>query len=137
LIFNQINTESSSKHNSFKFDELKLISILSSDLSVGQSVAQTAHGVAEFAYQHSTLFQSWKTISNSVVILSSSDLESLKIKLLNKGFQFSDFVEPDLDDKLTVLTILGTPEVRRYLSYLPLFGKQFDLNNSNKEVKNV
>lgn len=127
---------------------MKLISILSSELTIGQSVAQTAHGVAEFAYQHSHLFQSWKTISNSVVILSCSDLESLKIKLFNKGFQFSEFVEPDLDDKLTVLTVLGSPKVRRYLSYLPLFGKnfgllnpnkQFDSNNSNsnKEVKNV
>jgi predicted DNA binding CopG/RHH family protein len=115
---------------------LKLISILSSDLTVGQAVAQVSHGIAEFAYEHHDLFSFWKTNSNSVVVLSSTDLKSLKTKLNNKGFQFSEFIEPDLDDKLTVLTVYGKSEVRRYLSYLPLYGKELN-SNSNKEVKNV
>ncbi len=121
--------------NKIKRDELKIVTILASDLSIGQSVAQTSHGMAEFSFQYPDLFQSWKNESNSVVILEHSDLFKLKQIFLKKNFIFSEFIEPDLDDKLTCLTIYGTPEVRKYLSYLPLFGKSLTKNFENLKNK--
>jgi len=89
-------------------------------------MVQSQHSIADFAADFPIEFKNWKEESNSIVSLSVNSEESL-LKLYDKLSKFSHVVlfrEPDIDDQATSLCVLGTAEVRKRLSYLPLSLKE-------------
>ena len=109
----------------------KLITITRNDITPGYQVVQTAHAIADFAFEHPTHFKDWKQQSNSIICLSVDNEDKL-IKYydkLSKLTPCSIFFEPDVD-QYTSICVCGTPEVRKMLSHLPLSLK------NQKEVVN-
>jgi hypothetical protein len=89
-------------------------------------MVQSQHSIADFAADFPGEFKTWKEESNSIVSLSVQTEESL-LKLYDRLSKFACVVlfrEPDIDDQATSLCVLGTPEVRKRLSYLPLSLKE-------------
>lgn len=104
-----------------KFKETKLVVITRSDISEGYQVVQSAHAIAEFAYEHPETFLKWKKDTNSIICLSVKDEEYL-LKLYEKFSNktpSSSFYEPDVD-AFTAICVYGTSEIRKSLSHLPL-----------------
>jgi hypothetical protein len=98
---------------------------------------QSAHAIADFAYEFPTKFKEWKEDTNSIVCLSVKDEEGL-LKLfekLSKKTSCSKFYEPDVD-AYTAICVYGTPEIRRSLSHLPLVLKQQKTKQDDKERTN-
>lgn len=97
------------------------------DLEPGDQLAQSLHAGIDFQHEWPDTAKQWKVESNSIVSLCTTDEQSL-FKLAEtfktKGWIFNEFREPDMDDQLTSLCIYGSPEVRRFLSYLPLTFKK-------------
>lgn len=94
-------------------------------------VAQSTHAIADFIFEYPELAKQWKETSNYVVCLSVKNLEELEI--LSKTIEdenITRFYEPDLDNQLTSFCILGTNEVRKKLSHLPLTLKNFKQSKS-------
>ena len=122
----ELNTQIASK-----YDETKLITIVRSDLHTdGYLIPQTAHALADFAYEFPHEFREWKATSNSLVCLSCKNQEEL-IKLYKKFSLLTPtikFYEPDVDE-WTSLCLYGTKPIRKKLSNYPLALK-------NKEAKN-
>lgn len=82
---------------------------------------QTAHSVADFAAEFPAEFKKWKQDSNSIISLSCKSEEEL-LRLFDKFSEVTPtvkFFEPDIDTN-TSICLLGTPDVRRRLSHLPL-----------------
>jgi hypothetical protein len=96
----------------------------------GYQVAQTAHGVAEFAIRFPSFFMSWN--NQNIVCLSTSDEESLRKLLKDLGSDdnttATGFYEPDLGGQLTTVTAVGTG-VKKYT-------KMLDLTLNRREQKN-
>ena len=95
--------------------------ITRSDISEGYQVVQSAHAIAEFAYEHPETFLKWKKDTNSIICLSVKDEEYL-LKLYEKFSNktpSSSFYEPDVD-AFTAICVYGTSEIRKSLSHLPL-----------------
>lgn len=90
------------------------------DLSPGAQACQAAHALREFAARYPALEAAWFEDSNTLVILTSDDLEGLEARATAAGEPCVRFVEPDWcpDGELTALA-LG-PSARRILSSLPL-----------------
>ena len=104
-----------------KFQETKLVVITRQDINPGYQVVQTAHSVADFAYEHPEVFKKWKEDSNSIICLSCKSEPHL-LKLYEKyhsSTPASKFFEPDIDE-WTSICLYGTPEIRKSLSHLPL-----------------
>lgn len=105
-----------------KFSETKLVTITRNDFkNFGYTLPQTAHTIADFAYEYPDEFKSWKETSNSIICLGCNSQEEL-IKLYNKFSQLTPtikFFEPDVDE-FTSICLLGTPDVRKKLAHLPL-----------------
>lgn len=95
--------------------------ITRADISAGYQVVQSTHSVADFAAEHPEAFSQWKTDSNSIICLSvASEEQLLKIyEKLKSVTPSSAFFEPDVDE-WTSICILGTPQIRKKLSHLPL-----------------
>lgn len=120
-----------------KFTETKLITITRKDISDGYQVVQTAHCIADFAYEFPTKFKDWKEDTNSIVCLSVKDEEAL-LKLfekLSKLTPCSKFYEPDVN-AYTAICVYGTPEIRKSLSHLPLVLRQQKPKQNDKEGTN-
>lgn len=91
------------------------------DITPGYSVVQSAHSLAEFAYEHPQIFEKWKKDSNSIICLSVKNEEEL-LKLfekLAKKTPSSSFYEPDVN-AFTAICVYGTSDIRKSLSHLPL-----------------
>lgn len=99
------------------------MSITRQDISAGYQVVQTAHAIADFAYDHPDQFKQWKSESNSIITLAVKDEQSLIdlfIKLKERTPFVTSFREPDIDDQMTAICVYGTPEIRKVLSNIPL-----------------
>lgn len=99
--------------------------ICRADITPGYQVVQSAHAIADFAYEFPTKFKEWKEDTNSIVCLSVKDEEGL-LKLfekLSKSTPCSKFYEPDVD-AYTAICVYGSPKIRKSLSHLPLVLKQ-------------
>lgn len=105
-----------------KFSEIKLVTITRSDFKdFGYTLPQTAHTIADFAYEFPEDFKNWKTTSNSIICLGCNSQEEL-LKLHEKFSKITPtikFFEPDVDE-FTSICLLGTPDVRKRLAHLPL-----------------
>ena len=114
-----------------KFNETKLVTITRSDLNFdGYVIPQTAHAIANFAFDHFDTFSKWKEESNSIVCLSAKSEEHL-LKLYEKYSHLTPtikFFEPDVDE-WTSICLYANPQIRKSLSNLPLAGKKSINNN--------
>ena len=102
-------------------NETKLVVITRSDITPGYQVVQSTHSVADFAAEHPEAFKEWKNDSNSIICLYVASEQSL-LKLYEKFKQVtpaSAFFEPDVNE-WTSICLLGTPNIRKKLSHLPL-----------------
>jgi len=84
---------------------------------------QSAHSLAEFAYQFPNHFSDWMKDSKYLISLSVNDEENLKElynKLKYKGAHVVAFTEPDIGDQLTSICYFGTPEMRKLTQKLNL-----------------
>lgn len=109
------------------FDETKLISITRQDLTPGYQVVQTAHAIADFAYDHFDLFKQWKQESNSIITLAVKNEQSLidiYVKLKEITPHITSFREPDIDNQMTAIAVYSTPEMRKMLCHIPLALKE-------------
>jgi hypothetical protein len=107
-----------------------LVIITRSDIAPGYQLVQSAHAIADFAHEHSQVFKQWKADSNSIICLNISNEQKL-LKLFDKLSAVtpsSKFYEPDVD-AFTSICVLGTPEIRKKLSHLPLSLKKFSNND--------
>lgn len=105
------------------FEETKLVSITRQDLNPGYQVVQTAHAIADFAYDHPDIFRQWKSESNSIITLSTKDeasLIDLYSRLKEKTSFITAFREPDIQDQMTAICLYATVDIRKMLSNLPL-----------------
>ncbi len=108
--------------------------ICRADITPGYQVVQSAHAIADFAYEFPTKFKEWKEDTNSIVCLSVKDEEGL-LKLfekLSKSTPCSKFYEPDVD-AYTAICVYGTPKIRKSLSHLPLVLKQPRVKENSTE----
>ena len=111
--------------NQIKLQQPKLDIITRQDLKPGYQIVQSAHSIADFAYEHPETFGKWKEESNSIICLSAKSEQHL-LQLFEKYSQVTQasvFFEPDIDGH-TSLCLYGTPEIRKALSNLPLALKQ-------------
>lgn len=98
----------------------KLRTIVTSDLQPGQKLAQAMHAAIEFTQDYPEITSVWHSLSNSVVILEHPDLTSFLEKLTETNINYSCFYEPDLDDKLTAITLEPTEASRKLTASLKL-----------------
>ncbi|NJO64460.1 MAG: hypothetical protein HC836_41850 [Richelia sp. RM2_1_2] len=109
------------------FQETKLITVTRQDISAGYQLVQSVHACADFIFEHFETASKWKFDSNSIITLATKDETSL-LKLYEslkaKGATVTAFYEPDIDNQMTAISLMGTPEFRKYLSYLPLALKE-------------
>lgn len=101
----------------------KLRTIIPSDLTPGQKLAQSAHGFCEFAFEHREAFTEWKAASNSVIVLETPDLEAFLARARESGIAYSTFHEPDMDGRLTAVTLAPSVLARKLTSSLRLAGR--------------
>lgn len=92
-------------------------------MSDGYQAVQPAHALAQFATEHSQIFNNWQTKHKNLVLLAVKDqneLELLILKLLNKGIKHSVFHEPDINNEITAIAIEPNEESYKMTSSLPL-----------------
>ena len=95
------------------------------DLNIGYQIVQSAHSVADFAVQHTTIFKDWHQQSNSLICLATKDLSELQNlinKCKNKNIKFVEFYEPDVN-QLTSICLEPTEQSRKITGSLKLAGK--------------
>lgn len=103
--------------------QIKLVTVTRKDISAGYQLVQSAHSVAEFAYQYPNQFHDWIDTSKYLISLSVDDEENLKnlyCILKHNGAHVVAFTEPDIDNQLTSICYYGTPEMRKLTQKLDL-----------------
>ena len=96
------------------------------DLDPGMQLAQSGHALLHLALRRTLQVRGWSSQSNNLVVLAAADetaLAHLAGRLIAAGCAVELFREPDLDDELTAVAVLGTDTARRALANLPLAGK--------------
>lgn len=100
----------------------KLYAITRRDLSDGAQAAQLFHAGMAFSLVHPKLCAEWNADSNNVVLLSIAnevELEQLYQQAETAGFYCVRFNEPDFDDQLTAIALMGEG-AEKLMSCLPL-----------------
>lgn len=99
----------------------KLYVVLRSDLTPGQMLPQTGHGVRAFTHHHPKLDAEWHENSKNLVVLEVPDekaLIDLHKKANDNGVPACCFQEPDLGNSVTCIALgIGA---KRLVSSLPL-----------------
>jgi hypothetical protein len=91
------------------------------DLPPGAQICQAVHAALAFAVVHRDLVDDWYAVSNTLVVLITSDelsLGWLRADAEAAGLRAVGFHEPDMDGALTAVAL--EPAARRLLSHLPL-----------------
>jgi len=84
---------------------------------------QASHVAIQFAHEHPEIELQWFSISNYIAILeveNEDELLKLKDKIISADLKYSQFLEPDLDNSLTALTIEPGKTSKKLVRYLPL-----------------
>lgn len=100
----------------------KLYLVLRGDLTPGQMLPQTGHGLRSFIAAHPKLDAAWHEYSKNLVVLTVPDekaLWDLYQKAKSRGAPASYFREPDLNNSMTCVG-LGLSEGGRLVGSLPL-----------------
>lgn len=81
--------------------------IVREDLEPGYKVVQSSHALADFAVKYENEFKEWQCTSNYLCCLETSKLriEYLISKLDELKIKYSVFLEPDIGNELTAITI--------------------------------
>lgn len=79
---------------------------------------QGGHAVAQYLLEHPD--STWK---NNYLIYLSCDINKWKNKLNIRGLDFSEFVEPDLDNKLTSIAVESSGEIFKNLKLIKVSGE--------------
>lgn len=100
-------------------------------------MAQTGHSIARFAHHYPNQFNDWIRDSEYLISLEISNetkLTDLLDKLEYHGAHVIGFYEPDMDNQLTSLCFLGTPEMRKHTNKLNL---SLNKKRHEREMVNV
>lgn len=98
-----------------------------SDLSPGLQAAQAAHAGIQYAIECRDECLEWFDESMYLVLLAAKDLnslESLRDQARTRMLLCSEFFEPDLDNELTAIVLEPSRRSGRFVSSLPLVGKE-------------
>jgi len=104
----------------------RLYIITRSDLTTQYQIPQTIHAAMDFATEFPIEYAEWHKNSNTLVVLSvatEQDLHRLIEKLKAKGFRFTIFREPDIDNAITSICLVPGAGIRKACSGIPLAGK--------------
>ncbi len=115
-------TQINSKNNN-------LIVVTRQDLSPGYIAVQSIHAAIEFTQEHPELFNKWFNFSKNVSLLAVPNEDQLKFlisKLAKAGIKYSIFIEPDIDNQVTAITIEPCETARKMCSSIPLALKQYN-----------
>ena len=89
------------------------------DLNVVYKFVQGSHGLAQFALEHTQLFNKWN--NQTIVFIDVKNIDgliNLANKLESKKIHFSVFKEPDIGNELTSVVFLdeggATEIVKKY-----------------------
>ena len=89
------------------------------DLSTIYKMVQGSHGLAQFALEHTQLFNKWN--NQTIVFIDVKNIDgliNLANKLDSKKIKFSVFKEPDIGNELTSVVFLdeggATEIVKKY-----------------------
>lgn len=99
----------------------KMVVITRADMPPGYQLVQSVHAMADFAAAHPQAFLAWQKGTNTLACLAVPDeaaLANLWDKLGKYGVPQTAFREPDVEDQLTAICILGTELIRSKLRYL-------------------
>lgn len=89
----------------------KLYVVVRSDLVPAQQAVQACHSALAFSYQHRETFERWHEDSCHLAILGvqgEKDLADLVRSAVDRGASHSAFVEPDIGNSLTSVTLEPT-----------------------------
>lgn len=90
--------------------EKRLYVLINKDLEPVYGCVQGGHAVAEWLLEHPD--QKW---NNSYLIYLKCNLYSMRRRLIKLSKDFSEFREPDLDNKLTAIAIEDSGKLFRNL----------------------
>lgn len=96
----------------------KLYTVVPEDLSPGDKIAQTGHGVAAYFAHEPEQAMAWQLADRNIVCLQAPDLPELAERLEARGCSVARFTEPDMADRLTAIAVSDAGA--RWLSHLPL-----------------
>ena len=95
-------------------------------LPIGYQAVQCAHALREFTEKFAAENQKWYTTSNTIVLLTCSNLQELN-KTLTKaqalGISYAPFYEPDIDNELTAIAFVPCAETAHLLRHFQLLGR--------------
>ena len=91
----------------------RLYILIDNSLEPIYGCVQGGHVVAQWLLEHPQ--QDW---NNSYLIYLSADLEKYKTILISRGIDFSEFHEPDLDNKLTAIACENNDRLFRKLKLI-------------------
>lgn len=100
----------------------KLYVIVREDLPQELQITQLCNSLGNFILQHQELGQQWMKKSNSIICLNAkneSELQSLLQKTEETGLCFSRYLEPQLKDELTSITIQHSDKCAELFGNLP------------------
>ena len=97
--------------------EQALYVLVRKDLAKSSQAVQAGHAVAQFLLDHGTIWRNGTLVYLSV----PNETHLLRLKDSMMGKPLAEFVEPDLDNQLTAIAILGNEDSRLSdFSSLPL-----------------
>lgn len=98
----------------------KLFVLISKDLpSVAYQGVQGAHAVAQWLLNNKET-QTWN--NQTLVFLEAENLIKWKQKLELRSLEYTEFIEPDLNNKLTSLAVLADGRQGKLFKKLKLIG---------------
>ena len=106
----------------------KLYIVTHNDITLQYQLPQSVHAAIQFANEYPEEQRKWFRESNTVVVLAAINLKELEefTKLLDlKGVRYSKFLEPDIGNKLTAITIVPCPEAKELCAKFNLAGKSY------------
>lgn len=101
----------------------KVYIVTRQDLSPGLQAAQAAHAAFQFAVEHRALATQWQKESNFLVILSVPDegtLIDFGQMIEKNNIPVTWFMEPDIDNEITAITLAPSPRTVELCQDLPL-----------------
>ena len=95
----------------------KLYIIVDATLEPGLKMAQACHALRDHVAHFPEHNEAWYAESNNLVVLEVEDLAGQADELEGRDYEVARFFEPDLDDQLTAIAVLGA---ERHVSNLRL-----------------
>ncbi len=106
-----------------------LIIVSRQDISPGYLACQSCHAIAEFSQEHPEIYQNWYNFSQAITLLAVPNEDHLKhliSKLAQRGIKCSIFIEPDIDNQVTAITIEPGEASFKLCSSIPLALREYN-----------